>query len=116
MSKRRRRYWTDDEKRRIVAQARSPGTSVSRVARLCDVNANLVFKWLRDPRFRPRHESAEEASFVPVKIVAEPEPVVAVPAVPKSEIEIFLANGHRLRLSGAFDPDAVSRLVRGMSR
>ncbi len=116
MPKRRRRYWTVDEKRRIVAQARAPGTSVSRVARLCDVNANLVFKWLRDPRFRPRREDAEATSFLPVEIVAEPEPVVAARAEPNSEIEILLVNGHRLRLSGSFDPDAVSRLVRGMSR
>ncbi len=93
MSKRRRRYWSDDEKRRIVAQARAPGTSVSRVARLCDVNANLVFKWLRDPRFRPRRKDAEEASFLPVEIVAEPEPVVAAPAEPKAEIDRSLRTG-----------------------
>ena len=31
-----------------------------------------------------------------------------------SRIEITLSNGHRLSVSGAFDPDAVSRLVRGL--
>jgi transposase len=31
--KRRRRIWEDEEKRRIVAQARVPGISVSQVAR-----------------------------------------------------------------------------------
>ncbi len=51
--KRRRRIWEDDEKRRIVAQTRVPGVSVSQVARRYDVNANMVFKWLRDPRFKP---------------------------------------------------------------
>ncbi len=51
--KRRRRIWDDEEKRRIVAQTRVPGVSVSQVARRYDVNANMVFKWLRDPRFKP---------------------------------------------------------------
>ena len=40
--KRRRRIWEDDEKRRIVAQTRVPGVSVSQVARRYDVNANKV--------------------------------------------------------------------------
>ena len=43
----RRRIWEDDEKRRIVAQTLVPGVSVSQVVRRYDVNANLVFKWLR---------------------------------------------------------------------
>jgi transposase len=32
-----------------------------------------------------------------------------------SRIEITLSNGHRLSVSGAFDPDAVSRLVRALT-
>ncbi len=48
--RRKRRNWDDEEKREIVAQTRLPGVSVSRVARRYDANANLVFKWRRDPR------------------------------------------------------------------
>ncbi len=33
MKRRKRRLWDDDEKRRIVAQTRLPGVSVSQVAR-----------------------------------------------------------------------------------
>jgi len=53
MSKKRRlrRLWEDEEKIQIVAQTRVPGVSVLQVARRYDVNANLVFRWLRDPRF-----------------------------------------------------------------
>ena len=55
MSKRgsKRRIWSDDEKRMICRQARLPEVSVSQVARRYDVNANLVFTWLRDARFAP---------------------------------------------------------------
>ena len=37
----------------ICVQARLPGVSVSQVARRYDVNANLVFSWLKDARFAP---------------------------------------------------------------
>lgn len=45
---RKRRIWSDDEKRMICSQTRVPGVSVSQVARRYDVNANLVFTWLRE--------------------------------------------------------------------
>ena len=112
--KRRRRNWSDDEKRRIVAQTQISGVSVSQVARRYDVNANLVFTWLRDPRFRPNDETC--AQFFPIEVV--PDAVVAGSdlSVSGGAIEILLNNGHRLSLTGAFDTDAVCRLVRGLSK
>jgi transposase len=110
--RRRRRIWDDDEKRRIVAQTRFPGVSVSQVARRYDVNANLVFKWLRDPRFTPGEGGYP---FLPVEVVAEPPRPVPDVAASESKIEITLSNGHRVSISGTFDPDALSRLLRGLS-
>ncbi len=112
--RRRRRVWEDEEKRRIVAQTQVPGVSVSQVARRYDVNANLVFKWLRDPRFRPADE--DMAQFLPVEVLSEPVVPIVKPAGLDSKIEIQLSNGDRLSISGAFDPDAVARLLRGLSR
>jgi transposase len=111
--RRRRRLWDDDEKRRIVAQTRVPGVSVSQVARRYDVNANLVFKWLRDPRFQASGEEA--VSFLPVEIIVERTPPIIDVAPSDTKIEITLSNGHRLIVSGGFVPDAVSRLVRGLA-
>ncbi len=115
--KRRRRIWEDDEKRRIVAQTRVPGVSVSQVARRYDVNANMIFKWLRDPRFKPPED--ELPSFLPVEVLpdASPGAVMADGAAVAldSRIEITLSNGHSLSVSGSFDPDAVVRLARGLS-
>ncbi|WP_252733977.1 transposase [Paracoccus marinaquae] len=54
MSRRKKRFWADEEKREICAQATTPGMSVAQVARRYAVNANLIFKWLKDPRFAPR--------------------------------------------------------------
>ena len=113
MKRRKRRLWDDDEKRRIVAQTRFPGVSVSQVARRYDVNANLVFKWLRDPRFKATEVEDPAATFLPVEVVAAP-PVIEQKAS-GSKIEIVLSNGHRVSVTGAFDADALCRLVRGLS-
>ena len=51
MAGRKKRYWTDEEKCEICAQARLPDASVAQVARRYAVNANMVFKWLKDPRY-----------------------------------------------------------------
>jgi len=46
VGRKKRRNWSDGEKRMICGQTRVPGISVSQVARRYDVNANLVFTWL----------------------------------------------------------------------
>ena len=48
-----KRFWSDDEKRSIGVQTLAPGVSVAQVARRYAMNANLIHKWLRDPRFVP---------------------------------------------------------------
>ena len=110
--RRRRRFWDDDEKRRIVAQTRVSGVSVSQVARRYDVNANMVFKWLRDPRFNAG--DGEAASFLPVEVISGPVPRVMDTPAPDGKIEITLREGHRVVVSGGFDPEVVSRLLRGL--
>jgi transposase len=129
MSKKRRlrRLWEDEEKIGIVAQTRVAGVSVSQVARRYDVNANLIFKWLRDPRFNRLVEDHTAVSFLPVEVVAEPPilgpsvidtPVVDAPVLEAGatgfQIEIMTPTGHRISVSGAYDPDALCCLVRGL--
>lgn len=108
VARRTKRLWTDEEKRSICFQATAPGVSVAQVSRRYAVNANLIFKWLRDPRYSPNPASVPSSSagsrFLPVEIV---ETVKAPPAMPVAEnrIEIDLAGGHRLRISGGYDPE-----------
>jgi transposase len=118
VARRTKRLWTDEEKRSICFQT-TPGVSVARVARRYAVNANLIFKWLRDPRYAPDPASvappAEEARFLPVEIVAEAKEVLMAVPTADSHIEIELAGGHRMRISGGYDPEALARLIRGLS-
>lgn len=55
-----------------------------------------------------------EPRFLPVEIVAEAKAPVAVPAA-DSHIEIELAGGHRMRIIGSYDPEALARLIRGLT-
>ena len=117
MARRTRRLWTDDEKRSICLQTAAPGVSVAQVALRYTVNANLIFKWLRDPKYRPKPGTGSEEAglaFLPVEIVAEARAPAAAP-FPNACIEIELAGGHRMRISGSYDPEALARLIRGLS-
>ena len=49
----KKRVWSDDERRAICARTLTPGVLVAQVARRYPMNANLIFKWLEDPRFAP---------------------------------------------------------------
>ena len=112
-SRQRRRY-SQAFKRQVVGETLAAGVSVAAVARRHGLNANMLFTWRRDPRFGP---GREVASFPAVE-VAEPQGPVAMAAVNgehEGRIEIVLASGVRLALSGDVDPDLVLRLVRGLS-
>lgn len=119
----KKRFWSDEEKVSICLQTCAPGVSVAQVARRYAMNANLIHKWLRDPRFAPDltivEEQAETPCFLPVEIVERPEaddqaPVRAANSA-HSAIEIDIAGGHRLKIIGSYDPEALARLIRGLS-
>tara|TARA_B100000378_G_C17803300_1_gene328144 strand:+ start:139 stop:504 length:366 start_codon:yes stop_codon:yes gene_type:complete len=120
MARRTKRLLTDEEKRSICLQTTASGVSVARVARRYALNANVIFKWLRDPRYAPAAPAEpDEACFLPVEIVDRPmhddSEAAAGPVPAAGTIEIDTAGGHRLRISGAYDPEALARLIRGLS-
>ena len=129
MGRRKKRIWSDVEKREICQQTMLPGVSVAQIGRRYAVNANLIFKWLKDPRFVPGVIEAEETTFLPVEIgvgldVHDPPslPMRAPtqleqstgPASTSGCIEIELAGGHRISAEGGFDPEVLGRLLKGL--
>jgi transposase len=125
MARRTKRLWTDEEKRSICFQTTAVDVSVAQVARRYAMNANMIFKWLRDPRYAPDPEMAVEdlaadtSCFLPVEIVDRPQneerASATDPVSVHNAIEIDIAGGHRLRIIGGYDPDALARLIRGLS-
>ena len=122
----KKRFWSDDEKRSICAQTRASGVSVAQVARRYSMNANLIHKWLRDPRFRPEEQTrsaldADEAAFLPVEIEERPLALsrqIAPPAIdaPLSaqRVDITLSDGRRILVEGTTALSAVLLLVEGL--
>ncbi len=120
----KKRFWSDDEKVSICAQTCAPGVSVAQVARRYAMNTNLIHKWLRDPKFAPDREIvevevAEPSRFLPVEIVGRPQTKDTAPTTDaksaQGAIEIDIAGGHRLRIIGGYDPEALAHLIRGLS-
>jgi transposase len=99
----------------ICGQTRVSGVSVSQVARRYDVTANQVFNWLKDPRFADAKSPEPEPVFLPVEI-SEARGMAAPSNSPKpGTLVIDLAGGHRLLITGAYDADALARLILGLS-
>lgn len=120
----KKRFWSDEEKISICGQTCASGVSVAQVARRYAMNANLIHKWLRDPQFAPDPEcvevgAVESPCFLPVEIIDQPRNEDVAPALDAkpvhSAIEIDIAGGHRLRIIGGYDPEALARLIRGLS-
>jgi transposase len=130
----KKRVWSDDEKRTICAQTLTAGVSVAQVARRYSMNANLIFKWLKDSRFAPVEGGASpeesvtiEGIFLPVEIEpsamespsasARMNDVAAVPgpAVLAQRVDIALSDGRRILVEGPTSLASVVGLVQGLT-
>jgi transposase len=100
----RRRRWSAEEKRRIVAAAIEPGAVASEVARAAGIHTSQLFRW--------RHElcgpARERPAFSPVTVVPEP-PALGL-------IEIEFAHGARMRITGAADRATVSAAIEALAK
>ncbi|TYC63970.1 transposase [Rhodobacterales bacterium] len=124
MSKRRkRRSWSDEEKREICQLAGGPGTSVAQEARRYSANANMIHNWLKDPRFASalaNQGNVEGGSFVELELAgadcpATPDIAVVLPAsVYASRVDITLSDGRRVLIEGSTALAAVMGLVQGL--
>ena|ERR1043166_3995237 len=119
-TQRGRRLYGLDQKVRMVEQTLVPGTSVSRVAREHDVNANQLFTWRRLYRQGRLGKGVSELpALLPVNIeppTAATRPNAEKPGAPLDRvsaagcIEVELAGG-RLRVQGAVDASALRCVI-----
>jgi transposase len=117
----RRRRWSIEEKLRILAQSVAPGSSVMLVCRTHGISSGQLYAWRR--QFR----TGELTGFAPVMVGPPVGQLVAPaasadPAAPSEAarpvggmIEVELASGVKLRLTGAVDETMLRRVLSALS-
>ena len=119
---RRRRRWSEAQKRQIVAETHEPGVSVPMVAQRYNLNANQIFRWRR--LFRESERAGVAGRFVPVVVEAAPgrEPAAATMSPPSEGVvaegqpatgrmEIVLSGDRRVIVDRTVDGAALSRVI-----
>ena len=106
---RRRRSWTEEEKRRIVAEFGESGASASVVAQRHGLNANLLFTWRRQFRDLPNSAQAKGVTLIPVTVAPEPSAAAG-------RMEIVLTGGERILFGADVDAAALARIVKALRR
>ena len=65
----RRRVWTDQQKRELVAAVSAPGANVAEIARRADLRPNQIYRWRRQ-----MGQAAQD--FAEVQVQADPVPMI----------------------------------------
>jgi transposase len=114
---RARRRWSEDDKRRLVAETLAPGETVHGVARRRGVSTSQLFT--RRKRLRTEAGFPPSPSGVPgfAAVAIAPVPPLAGDAAeaPPGLIEVELAGGDRVRISGSVDPAVVAAALRALA-
>lgn len=100
----RRRVWSDEQKRALVAAACEPGASVAAIARRADLRPSQLYRWRRDLA------EPTTTGFAAVTVSPEPLPSAEHPAI------VVEVGGAVLRIAADASPALVSAVVRSLRR
>jgi transposase len=120
-----RRRWSEEEKRRLVAETLVPGETVRGVARRHGVNTSQLFTWRK--RLRAQIDVAAASAPAPLFAAVEIAPPgeasevgeaasEAKATAPVGLIEVELPRGGRVRISGRVEPALVTAALRALVR
>lgn len=126
----RRRSWTLEQKREIVAESFGPELTPTEVARKHAISSGQLYTWRRQlvdlssavaARARPRFAEVELAPKVPGGSAApmideHVPPTPPMPTRPGGMIEVTLANGVSLRVDAQVDGRALRRVLDALDR
>jgi transposase len=108
----RRRRWSEEEKRAIVAESLAPGTTVSEVARRADVCPGQIYRWRQELR-------AVANGFAQV-LIAPPETTAGEAADVtdggEPAIEVEFTGKVRVRIPASMPADLAAAVVKALSR
>jgi transposase len=102
----RRRRWSEDEQRQILAAAFAPDANVRDVSRQYDVATSLIYKWRREAMASGHVPGFNEMVVVPV------EPATAL--APVAMVEIEVGEKGLVRLPTTTPPALASAIVKAL--
>jgi transposase len=100
----RRRRWSGEQKRSIVAEAFAPGATVYEVARRRDVVPGQIYRWRRDL-------GSAVAGFAEVVVAARPEERTVAG---RAALEIELGGTIRVRIAAAAPKELASAIIKAL--
>ena len=107
----RRRRWSEEQKRAIVAASLAPGAVVSAVARRADVHPSQLYRWRQELR-------AVADGFAQV-LIAPPETAATVAdgaVCGEPAIEVDFAGKARVRIPGSVPVELAAAVVKVLAR
>ena len=104
----RRRRWSWDQKRAIVAESRLAHASVSEICRRHGIGTGQLYTWRRELLGARR---AGEGCFARVEVAGEPHRFVGPAAGSAGVIEIALPDGASVRVDASFDEAVLRRVL-----
>jgi transposase len=108
----RRRRWSRSEKEQIVAASMEPGAISSVVAREAGIHTSQLFRW----RQQLCNVGDPAPTFTAVTFAGEPSKPETGEPTSCGRIEIELADGARVRISGAVEVATVSAVIEALTR
>jgi transposase len=96
----RRRVWTDEQKRQLVAAIAAPGANAAEIARRADVRPNQIYRWRRQ---------MEQVAQGFAEVQVQPDPMPAMGSAITVEFERAIA-----RIPAGALPGLVSAVLRSV--
>ncbi len=96
----RRRVWTDQQKRELVAAVSAPGANVAEIARRADLRPNQIYRW--------RRQMGQVAQgFAEVQVQTDPVPVMGSAIIVEFDRAV-------VRIPAGASPGLVSAVLRSV--
>lgn len=113
----RRRRWSVEEKRALVAEAFAPGAVLAEVARRADVACGQLYRWRKELR----DSGPATAGFVPMVIQGAgpgmPAPSgLAAGDASGAMIEVTVKGGAQVRLPASVSPELAAAVLQVVTR
>jgi transposase len=109
-----RRRWSRTDKLAIVAETFEPGAVILEIARRRQVSSGQIHTWRKQFRAElgfPEPETAAPAAALPMQFM----PVAITAGAPMTMIEVELAGGAKVKISGGVDAPLMMALIRALA-